>query len=91
VNTRFVFSAVFGTGDVQVKIFLQFHVEVINNGQSIYSRWSDFIPNSAGSDHVWLDYRRVKFSHHSQLKTDNLRVKFTCKDCIGKSFKVSVL
>ena len=76
-NTRFAFSAVFGTNDVQVELVLRICVEVINNGQQIIYRDFCFFHNSTNSDNVWLNYH---VSHRYQLKTDNLRVKFACMD-----------
>ncbi|XP_059455293.1 disease resistance protein RPV1-like [Corylus avellana] len=82
-NTRFSFSAVIGTNDVQVEVLvLQICVEVINNGQRIIYRTFTFMHNSTRSDNVWLQFL---VSHRYQLKMDNLRVKFTCKDQQFKS------
>jgi hypothetical protein len=74
-NTRFSFSVVIGTEDGQEKDPLRISVEVINNGQHIYYHEFRFICNSAGSNDVWLNFHH---SHQSQLKTDNLRVEFSC-------------
>jgi hypothetical protein len=50
-------------------------IEVFNDiGQRIYYKLSD-MPTFLDSDHVWL---KLDVPHHSQLKTDNLRVIFKC-------------
>ena len=76
-NTTFAFSAVIGMSDGQDGDIFQIHVEVTNNGQPINYSSSMETYKSVSSECVWLDYNR---SCHSQLKTDNLRVKFECKD-----------
>ncbi|GLT52987.1 hypothetical protein SLA2020_262870 [Shorea laevis] len=84
-NTRFAFCAVIGEEDVQDEARFQISVQVINNGQEIYSGVSFARLNLAGSDHVWLDYHG---SHHSQIKTGNLLVKFRFRDILyGKPSK----
>jgi hypothetical protein len=73
-NKIFVFSAVIGTEESQDMDCFQIMVEVINGiGQHMYSHRSDLICNSTGSDRVWLNFHG---SCHSQLKTDNFRVKW---------------
>jgi hypothetical protein len=78
-NTRFAFSAVIGTNDMDVHVELQglICVEVINNGQPIICRQFTFRHNPTGSENVWL---RFHVSRRYQLKMDNLRVKFTCRE-----------
>jgi hypothetical protein len=72
-NTIFAFSAVIATED---EVGFEILVEVINNGQLICHR-SCLISYGYKlcSDHVWLNFHH---SHQSQLKTDNLRVEFSC-------------
>jgi hypothetical protein len=73
-NTRFAFSAVIGTDDTRDADDFGILVEFINDiGQKIYSHSSRFMDNPVDS-HVWMNFH---CSHHSQLKTDNLQVKFT--------------
>jgi hypothetical protein len=92
-NTIFAFSAVIGTRDVREEHYFVILAQVSYNYlgyHQIYCNTSFGRLNSSFSDHVWLNYCG---SHHSQLKTDNLQVIFTCKDIYGiwQSFKVSVL
>ncbi|XP_059451016.1 disease resistance protein RPV1-like [Corylus avellana] len=67
-NTTFAFFAVIGVRDAQLERSFRFDVKVSNiNGQLFYSRFS-----YARSNCVWFNTS----SYHSQLKTDNFRVKF---------------
>jgi hypothetical protein len=84
-NTRFAFSAVIGTDDIRDAVSFEILVEVINDiGQKIYSCSSHYIDNPVGSDDVWMNFHG---SHHSQLKTDNLQVKFTIMVWVIMYFK----
>jgi hypothetical protein len=83
-NTRFAFSAIIGSDDVQEGVTngdrsFGISVKVINDiGQQIHSNWPIWY-SLVSSDHVWLDSNAVP--DHSQLITDNLRVIFRfCKE-----------
>ncbi|XP_062157857.1 probable disease resistance protein RPP1 [Alnus glutinosa] len=82
-NTRFAFSAIIGIEDVQGVSDFRILVEIINDiGQHIYSH-RPYMYSLVSSDHVWLNYH---VSNHSQLKTDNLRVIFTCEKHLKSVF-----
>jgi hypothetical protein len=67
-STTFAFFAVIGVRDAQVERSFRIDVKVFNiNGQLLYSRFS-----YARSNCVWFNTS----PYHSQLKTDNFRVKF---------------
>ncbi|XP_059455283.1 disease resistance protein RPV1-like [Corylus avellana] len=72
-NTIFAFSAVIGRrdhGKHQSTFYIQF--EVFNNGQENRSNRAIMKRQTTRPDHVILIYK----SYHSQLTTNNLRVKF---------------
>ena len=80
VNTTFVFFAVIGArDDGEDESDFWIDVEVFNNGEAIDKHSIDPIESarSARSDYVWLSYTS---SNHSQLTTNNLRVKFKIMD-----------
>ncbi|XP_059454790.1 protein SUPPRESSOR OF npr1-1, CONSTITUTIVE 1-like isoform X1 [Corylus avellana] len=88
-NVTFAFFAVIGTrDDGKDESIFSIDVKVFNNGQEIHSNFPTTTNKIPRPDHVMLSYRSPHYkknkknkyrSYHSQLMTNNLRVKFEIK------------